>query len=118
MYLDSKWIAICLKPEKFGKVVSWVLHRFWDSCENGYGQSSYIRLLNKSGQVYFTLPIEKSRVAAINFVSIQKLELTVASLSVKNSKMLKNELEIHVDDKSFWADILDKQKGYIDDDVR
>ena len=86
--------------------------------KNGYGQFSYIRLLNKSGQVYFTLSIEKSRVAAINFVSIQKLELTVAWLSVKNSKMLKNELEIDVDVESFWTDILDKQKGYIDDDVR
>ena len=38
------------------------------------------------------------------FVSIPRLELTAATLSVKISKMLKNELDIHVDDEIFWTD--------------
>ena len=38
------------------------------------------------------------------FVSIPRLELTAATLSVKISKMLKNELDIHVDDEIFWND--------------
>ena len=98
MTLDGKSIARCLKPENFGNVVSCTLHHFSDACESGYGQSSYIRLLNPYGQVHCTLLIGKSRVAPLKFVSIPRLELTAATLSVKISKMLKNELDIHVDD--------------------
>ena len=49
MTLDGKSIARCLKPENFGNVVNCTLHHFSDACESGYGQSSYIRLLNQSG---------------------------------------------------------------------
>ena len=116
MTLDGKSIARCLKPENFGNVVSCTLHHFSDACESGYGQSSYIRLLNQRGQVHCTLLIGKSRVAPLKFVSIPRLELTATTLSVKISKMLKNELDIHVDDEIFWTDskvVL----GYINSDV-
>ena len=92
------------------------LHHSSDACESGYGQSSYIRLLNQSGQVHCTLLIGISRVAHLKSVSIPRLELTAATLSVKISKMLKNELDIHVDDEIFWTDskvVL----GYINSDV-
>ena len=49
MTLDGKSIARSLKPENFGNVVNCTLHHFSDACESGYGQSSYIRLLNQSG---------------------------------------------------------------------
>ena len=114
--LDGKSIARCLKPENFGNVVSCTLHHFSDACESGYDQSSYIRLHNQSGQVHCTLLIGKSRVAPLKFISIARVELTAATLSVKISKMLKNELDIHVDDEIFWADskvVL----GYINSDV-
>ena len=72
------------------------------ACESGYGRLSYIRLLNESGQVHCALLIGKSRVAPLKFVSILKLELTAA---VKISKMLKNVLDILVDDEIFLTDI-------------
>ena len=40
---------------------------------------------------------------SLKFVSISRLELTAAALSVKISKMLKKELDIHVDDEIFWT---------------
>ena len=101
MTLDVKSIARCLKPDNFGNVVYCTLHHFSDACESGYGQSSYIRLLNQSVQVHCTLLIAKSRVTSLKFVSIPRLELTATTLSVKISKMLKNELDIHVDDEIF-----------------
>ena len=116
MTLDGKSIARCLKSENFGNIVSCTLHHFSDACESGYDQSSYIRLLNQSDQVHCTLPIGKSRVAPLRFVSIPRRELTAATLSVKISKMLRNELDIHVDDEIFWTDskvVL----GYINSDV-
>ena len=63
MILDVKSIARCLKPENFANVVNCTLHHFSDAFESGYGQSSYIRLLNQNGQVHCTLLIGKSRVA-------------------------------------------------------
>ena len=114
MTLDGKSIARCLKPKNFGNVVSCSLHHFSDACGSGYGQSRYIRLLNQRGQVHCILLIGKSRVAPLKFVSIARYELTAATLSVK---MLKNELDIHVDDEIFWTDskvVL----GYINSDVR
>ena len=63
MTLDGKSIARSLKPENFGNVVNCTLHHFSDAFESGYGQSSYIRLLNQNGQVHCTLLIGKSRVA-------------------------------------------------------
>ena len=104
MTLDGKSIARCLKPENFGNVVNCTLHHFSDSCESEYGQSSYIRSLNQSGQVHCTLLIGKSRVAPLKSVSIRRLELTAATLFVKISQMLKSELDIHVDDEIFWTD--------------
>ena len=77
---------------------------FSDPCENGYDQTSYIGLLSQSCQLHFNLLTEKSRVVSLKFVSIPRLELTVATLPVKISKMLKNELNIPVDDKTFWTD--------------
>ena len=53
---------------------------------------------------------------SLKFVSISRLELTAAALSVKISKMLKKELDIHVDDEIFWTDskvVL----GYINSDA-
>ena len=60
MTLDGKSIARCLKPNNFGNVVNCTSHHFSDACESGYGQFSYIRLLNQSSQVHCTLLIEKS----------------------------------------------------------
>lgn len=51
-----------------------------------------------------TLLIGRSRVAPLKFVSIPRLELTAATLPVKISKMLKNQLNIRVDDELFWTD--------------
>lgn len=87
--MDGRSIARCLKSYNFANVFSCTLHHFSDECEGEYGQSSYIGLLNGSGKTHCTTP---------------RLELTAASLSVKISKMLKTEMDIHVDDEIFWND--------------
>ena len=104
MTSDGKSRARCLKPENFGNVVNYNLQHFSDACESKYGQYRLIRLLNQSGQVHCTLLIRKSRVVPLKFVSIPRLELTTVTLYVKISKMLKKELDIHVDDEIFWID--------------
>ena len=53
----------------------------------------------------------------LKFMSIPRLELTAAALSVKISKMLREELDVHVDDEIFWTDS-QVVLGYINSDVR
>ena len=42
--------------------------------------------------------------APVKYVSIPRLELTAATLSVKISMMLKEALDIHITSESFWRD--------------
>ena len=54
---------------------------------------------------------------SLKLVAIPRLELTAATLSVKISKMLKNKLDIDVDDEIIWTDNKVVLK-YINGDVR
>ena len=41
----------CYKPKGFGKMVSCSLHYFSDASESGYGQATYLRLVDTAGKV-------------------------------------------------------------------
>ena len=58
---------------------------FLDASQNGYGQVSYLRLVDEKRSIHCCLVMGKSRVAPTKFVSIPRLELTAAALSVKVS---------------------------------
>ena len=66
-------------------------------------------------EVHCSLIFGKSRVAPVKYVSILRLELTAATLSVKISKILREEQDIHISSEVFWTDsqIL---LGYINND--
>ena len=53
----------------------------------------------------------------MKYVSIPRLELTAATLSVKISMMLKEELDIHITSESFWTDS-QVVLGYINNEYR
>ena len=59
---------------------------------------------NKNGDMHCCLIFGKSRVAPVKYVSIPRLELTAATLSVKMSMILKEELDIHITSESFLTD--------------
>ena len=84
----------CYKPAGFGKVVSCSLHYFSDASERGYGQVTYIRLVNKIGKIHCSLVTGKSWVAPMKYTSIPRLELAAAVLSVKMAGIIKKELAI------------------------
>ena len=46
----------------------------------------------------------KSRVTSLRFVSVPRLELIAATLTVKVVTHLKQELDIKVDEQMFWTD--------------
>lgn len=97
-------IPRCYKPENFGRVVSAELHHFSDASVKGYGQCSYLRLVDEHQKIHCSLVMGKSRVAPLKPVTIPRLELTAAVCSVRISQQLRRELEYHIDREYFWTD--------------
>ena len=108
----------CFKPSKFGKVIDCSLHHFSDASQDGYGQVTYLRIVDEKGYIKCSLVMAKSRVPPTKFVSIPRLELTAAALSIKVSAMLRRELTIHPTIKEyFWTDS-EVVLGYVNNDAK
>ena len=97
-------IQRCIKPADFGKVVESSIHHFSDASEDGYGQVSYLRLVTNQGVVQCVPLIGKARVNPLKYVSIPRLELVAATLSVKVALLLREQLDIEVNKEYFWTD--------------
>ena len=107
----------CYKPDNFGDVMSVELHSFSDSSVNGYGQCSYLRMVNNRDEVHCTLVMAKSRVTPLKPVTVPRLELTAAVVSTKISSFLQKELSYEDMNEFFWTDskvVL----GYISNEAR
>ena len=90
--IEHVHVQRCFKPADFGEVSSISLHHFSDASELGYGQCSYIRMVSKKEQIHCCLLLGKARVVPKKFISIPRLELTAATLSIKVASLLKKEL--------------------------
>jgi hypothetical protein len=110
-------IPRCYKPNNFGKVKTAELHHFSDASQQGYGQCSYLRLVDEDDKVSCSLVMGKSRVTPSKPITIPRLELTAAVTSVRVSNFLKRELEYEDVKHIFWTDskvVL----GYISNEAR
>ena len=114
--LSDIHIDRCVKPAGFGNISVAELHHFSDASFCGYGQCSYLRIINEDGQVHCSLLMGKARVAPLKVVTIPRLELTAALVSVKISQLLRYELDI-VAVEYFWTDSM-VTLGYIQNDAR
>lgn len=94
----------CYKPADFGQVKTCQVHSFSDASECGYGVVCYIRLVNEDSDVHCALLTSKSRVTPLKKVTIPRLELTAATLSVSITNMMLKELDYIVDDVFYWTD--------------
>ena len=86
--LEEIQIQRCIKPVDFGRVVESSIHHFSDASKDGYGQASYLRLVNNQGVIHCVLLIGKVRVSPLKYVSIPRLEPAAATLSVKIALLL------------------------------
>ena len=82
-----------------------------------YGQATYLRMVNDLEEVHCNLIFCKSRVVPVKYVFIPRLELTAATLSVKISKIIREELDIHISSEVFWTGS-QVVLGYINNDPR
>lgn len=60
--LSDFQVRRCIKPERFGSVVSTQLHHFSDASEKGYGTVSFLKLTNSDGHVHCAFMMGKARV--------------------------------------------------------
>ena len=93
-----------IKPADFGRVVESSIHHFSDAFERGYGQASYLRLVNNQGVIHCVPLIGKARVSPLKYVSIPRLELVAGTLSVKIALLLREEVDIEINKEYFWTD--------------
>ena len=97
-------IRHCYKPDNFGDGKSVELHSFSDASVNGYGQCSYLRMVNNRDEVHCALVMAKSRVTPLKPVTVPRLELAAAVVSTKISSFLLKELSYEDINEFFWTD--------------
>ena len=69
------------------------VHSFSDASQSGIGQVSYLRVVNENKDVHVSFLMSKARVAPIKPMSIPRMELTAAVVSVNVTAMLEHELD-------------------------
>ncbi|XP_067053909.1 uncharacterized protein [Acropora muricata] len=97
-------IARNFKPLHFRRIVTAQLHNMSDASQTGYGQCSYLRLVDENGRNHFSLVLGKACVASLRSVTIPRLELTAATESVRVANVLKEELDYEELQDFYWTD--------------
>nr|XP_039257958.1 uncharacterized protein LOC120334515 [Styela clava] len=97
-------IQRCYQPFDFGKVVSYELHHLADGSELAYEAVSYLRIIDKNGQIHVAFLVGKARLAPCSRVTIPRLELTAAVFAVKLNLVLRKKLKMNECSSTFWTD--------------
>lgn len=106
---DLKGLALfkverCIKPKDFGQPVKAQLHNFSDASQDGFGTVTYLRIENSKSGVHVSFLLGKARVTPLKAITIPRLELTAAVLAVRVDQALRAELELPLDQSTFWTD--------------
>ena len=93
LHLEQLKIPRCSIPDGFGNIRSVELHHFSDASVSGYGQCSYLRLVDDRKQVHCSFAMGKARVTPLKTVMMPRLELIAALVSVNVGSTLRRELD-------------------------
>ena len=102
--LEEIRIERCFKPKGFGEVKDTQLHLFIDGSRVGYGSVVYIRTVDVNDSIHCSFIVGRARVAPIREMTILRLELTAAVISVKLNRMIQEKMDIAVDSITYWTD--------------
>ena len=86
------------------KVTDVQLHNFRDASNSGYVAASYIRTTFSDGTVACALVFGKSRAAPLRRITVPRLELQAAVLSVRIGEMVQHEIEMEFTQICYWTD--------------
>ena len=92
--LSKLRIRRCFKPKNFGAVKHYQIHVFSDASLQCYGSCCYLRMVNYQEEIHVAFALGKLRVAPIKSVSVSRLELTAAVVSVRLEQFVKRELNL------------------------
>ncbi|XP_064122452.1 uncharacterized protein LOC135226673 [Macrobrachium nipponense] len=101
--LEQLSIPRCFKSSGFGNMIGSSLVLFSDASTVGYGVAAYL-VLHDGNQVQSNLVMGKSRVSPKKVVTIPRLELTAATVSVKVAQHILKELEFTVGKVVYYTD--------------
>ena len=91
------------KPVNFGELKLSEQHNFADACQIAYGAFSYLRLVDVEDKVHCTFLMGKSRLDHLKPMTVPRLELSAAVLTVQLDKTLKEELDVPVAQSTSWS---------------
>lgn len=115
--LEMMEVPRCFKLKEMDNLKKVELHHFSDASTEGYGQCSYLRLVDTRNRVNCSLVMGKARVTPLKPITIPRLELTAALVSVRVSEVLSRELRYEEVEEVFWTDSKVVQ-AYIHNDAR
>ncbi|KAK3700060.1 hypothetical protein QZH41_004360 [Actinostola sp. cb2023] len=102
--LEEIKIERCFKPKGFGKIKLVELHIFSDASRVGYAAVAFLRLVDDRSRIHCAFIMGKARLAPLREISIPRLELTAAVISVKLSKAIREQLDWTVQRVYYWTD--------------
>ena len=97
-------IPRCLYSSGLSQAKSLEIHNFCDASSFAYGACSYLKIVDKNDISLYSFLMGKARLAPIKTVSIPRLELTAAVLSVRLNAAMKRALNIEYCVSKFWTD--------------
>ena len=102
--LERLTVPRCVEPTEIGEVTSRQIHVFSDASTVGYGSVAHQRLCDNDGRIHCSFLMGKARLAPIKAVSISRLELTAATVSVRLGEILKKELDDKPETEQYHSD--------------
>ncbi|XP_044171915.1 uncharacterized protein LOC114974584 [Acropora millepora] len=102
--LSDVTVRRCYKPDSFGQVSHTQIHHFSDASQCAYGAASYLRIVDTDGNIHCSFVVGKSRLAPLKGITIPRLELSAAVVSVKLDNMIRRELDLPIKESIFWSD--------------
>ncbi len=79
---------------------------FSDGSRVGYGVVAYLRLVDIYDRIHRSFVLGRARVAPIREITIPRLELSAAVVSVQLRETIQRELDMRLDRVTFWCDSL------------
>ena len=97
-------VARCLKPLGGASLKSMQLHHFSDAFEHAFGAVTYLRTSDINDEIYVCIVMAKSRLAPLKAMTIPRLELSAAVVSIKVDQIVREHLELELEPSVFWTD--------------
>ena len=91
----------CMKPA--ANAIS-ELHVFSDASEMAYGCCAYLRNETPDGEINVCLVFARCRIAPLKQVSLPRLELEGAVMAARMSAVLRDELDLTLNNATHWTD--------------